>query len=99
MVSDSTYYDFGTLSGNKNKVSHTFKIKNTSNRTVIINKILNGCNCISTSFSPTPIAPDKTTEITVSYTPGNRKGAFRKTIYVILNDGDLYLTFTVYGTS
>lgn len=99
MVSDSTYYNFGTLNGNKERVSHTFNIKNMSDSNVFINNVLNGCNCISSSFSSAPIRPNETAEITVSYTPGSRKGAFSKTIYAILNDGELYLTLTICGIS
>jgi len=50
-VEEATNYDFGTISMAKGIVSHTFKIKNTSEEAVTINKIYTSCMCTTATFS------------------------------------------------
>lgn len=49
IVSEETNYNFGTISMANGKVSHQFKIKNTSNEKIVINKIYTSCMCTTAS--------------------------------------------------
>jgi len=50
-VEEANNYDFGTISMAAGKVRHTFKIKNISEKTVIVNKIYTSCMCTTAIFS------------------------------------------------
>lgn len=97
METDSECFDFGTIKENEGLIKHTFKIKNTSNDTIIINKVLQGCGCISVSYPPQPIFPSSTIDFTVSFNPKNRYGIFHKVILILLNNGAFYITLTICG--
>lgn len=45
IAAEETDYDFGAISMANGKVSHQFKIKNTSDEKVVINKIYTSCMC------------------------------------------------------
>jgi len=51
IVEEADNYDFGTISMAGGEVRHQFKIKNTSNEAVIINKIYTSCMCTVASLS------------------------------------------------
>ncbi len=51
IVEEANNYDFGTISMAGGEVRHQFKIKNTSNEAVIINKIYTSCMCTVASLS------------------------------------------------
>ena len=44
-VEETNNYDFGTISMAAGKVTHSFKIKNTGNEAVTINKMYTSCMC------------------------------------------------------
>ena len=44
-VEESNNHDFGTISMATGKVTHQFKIKNTSDKVVTINKMYTSCMC------------------------------------------------------
>lgn len=44
-VEEANNYNFGTISMAAGKVTHSFKIKNTGNETVTINKMYTSCMC------------------------------------------------------
>lgn len=44
-VADTSNHDFGTISMAEGNVSHTFKITNNSEGTVVINKLYTSCMC------------------------------------------------------
>ncbi len=50
-VEEANNYDFGTISMAKGTVSHTFKIKNTSEEAVTVNKMYTSCMCTTASLS------------------------------------------------
>ncbi len=49
-VEESNNYDFGTISMAAGEVKHAFKIKNTSNEVVIVNKIYTSCMCTTAAL-------------------------------------------------
>ena len=49
-VEESSNYDFGTISMAAGKVSHLFKIKNTSSETVTIDKMYTSCMCTTATL-------------------------------------------------
>jgi hypothetical protein len=49
-VEESDSCDFGTISMAKGVVKHEFKIKNTSNKGVVVNKMYTSCMCTTATF-------------------------------------------------
>lgn len=49
-VEEASNYDFGTISMAAGKVKHTFKIKNTSNEAVGIEKMYTSCMCTTAAL-------------------------------------------------
>ena len=50
-IEEANNYDFGIVSMAAGKVKHQFKIKNTSNEVVTINKIYTSCMCTTASLT------------------------------------------------
>ena len=50
LKSDETNFDFGTISMANGKVSHEFKISNSSEQSININKIYTSCMCTVANF-------------------------------------------------
>ena len=51
IVEEANSYDFGTISMAAGKVKHAFKIKNSSNEAVTINKIYTSCMCTTAALT------------------------------------------------
>lgn len=51
LTSDSMLFDFGTISMAEGKVTHQFKIANSSTFPVSLNKIYTSCMCTATQFT------------------------------------------------
>ncbi|MBI2673775.1 MAG: DUF1573 domain-containing protein [Candidatus Zambryskibacteria bacterium] len=49
-VEEANNYDFGAISMSKGIVTHQFKIKNTSDEAVVVNKIYTSCMCTTAKF-------------------------------------------------
>lgn len=50
-VEEANKYDFGTISMAAGKVKHQFKIKNTSNEAVVVNKMYTSCMCTTAELT------------------------------------------------
>ena len=77
-------HDFGTIKEADGPVSHIFKVKNEGNAPLIITKVTASCGCTQPEFPKEPIAPGKTGEIKVTYTPSGN-APFNKQISVYSN--------------
>ena len=79
----NTEHDFGDIKKNE-KVSTTFKFKNTGNSPLIIAEAKAGCGCTVPSKPDEPVQPGETGEIKVEYN-GSGNGKVTKFVNVILN--------------
>src|SRR3989344_2210844 len=50
LSAEETYFDFGTVSMSKGKISHDFKIRNTSTNSATIKKVYTSCMCTSATL-------------------------------------------------
>jgi len=78
-------YDFGRIEGLQD-LEYAFVFKNTSQKTVTIQKIEPDCACSTVSYGFKPIFPNQTDTIRLKYMP-YRAGAFSKS-FSIFTDGD-----------
>lgn len=77
---DSTSHDFGSI-GDSKPVSHTFTVTNTGSLPMIITTVTNGgCGCTTPKWTREPIAPGKTGQITITFSPKGRRGEFDRQV-------------------
>ena len=90
-------YDFGTIKEGEGKVSHVFEIKNTGSAPLVLTRVMSPCGCTVPTFSKEPIAPGKSSKITVTYDPAGRVYPFVKTISVYSNGKEGPEVITIKG--
>lgn len=81
---DKTEYDFGKLLQGE-KVTYTFKFKNTGNVPLIISEVAKTCGCTASEYSQKPIAPNESGSIKVTFDSKGLEGFQSKTIQVGAN--------------
>ncbi len=78
-------HDFGTIREADGKVTCTFRYSNTGSAPLALTSVSAPCSCTKTAFSPRPLAPGKSAEITVTFTPADMAGEFMRSISVWTN--------------
>lgn len=76
---------------------HTFTGVNRGDRPLVILDVTTTCGCTVPRFSKRPVLPGDRTEITVSYDPTNRPGAFDKELWIYSSDRKRIATLTIRG--
>lgn len=77
-------HDFGKIKQNtENK--HIFTFTNTGDKPLIISDAKGSCGCTVPKYPKEPIAPGKTGDIEVVYSPGTQQGAQNKTVTITAN--------------
>jgi len=76
--------DFGNITQG-DKVSHTFQFTNTGNTPLIISNVAVTCGCTATSWPKEPIAPGKSSEISVSFNSAGKMGAQNSVVRIYSN--------------
>lgn len=81
---DKVVYNFGDILIENGRQTCVFKMKNISNAPVIIQNVLNSCGCTKSSWTKTPIKPNESGEIKVTYLNNQGERPFIKgiTVYV-----------------
>jgi hypothetical protein len=84
--------DFGTITQG-DKVTREFVFTNTGKQPLIITEVKVTCGCTDPKFSKEPIAPGKTSTITVTFNSAGKMGMQSKPVTVVSNnrDGDVVL--------
>ena len=75
-----TEYNLGELQPEV-PVTHHFEFQNISDDTLRIDNVRTTCGCTVPDWSPTPVPPDSTSQITLEY-DAEDKGRFRKKVKV-----------------
>lgn len=81
-------HDFGKLKQGE-VVTHTFIIKNTGNKDLLLHNVISSCGCSSVIFEDKPIPPGEKTEITVTF---DTKGLSGKQVKSITITADAFPT-------
>ncbi len=78
-----TEFDFGKIPQGK-PVTHVFMFTNTGKAPLILENVQASCGCTTPEWSKDPVAPGKTSQITVGYNAAN-EGAFTKPVTITYN--------------
>lgn len=89
---DTTAHDFGTIYEKDGVATCTFKATNTSESAVSILRTVSSCGCAMANVNDSTVAPGKEMNLTATFAPTNRPGAFSKQITVCTTDGNYRLT-------
>jgi len=84
MEFERTSHDFGKLIQGE-KVSFTFKFKNTGNATLVLAGIVPSCSCTVAQFTKTPIPPGEEGIVIVNFNTESKKGVVRNSVIVQAN--------------
>ena len=91
-------FDFGTINESDGKATHVFEFSNTGSTALLVQRVNASCGCTTPEWTKTPIEPGKKGEITVTYNPAGRPGAFTKTIAVYSNASNEVESLLIKGT-
>jgi hypothetical protein len=81
---EKDYHDFGNLKSGE-KVSYSFKFKNTGKSLLVISSVSTSCGCTVSDYPHQPIKPGESSTIDVSFDSEGRHGLQTKTITVSSN--------------
>ena len=95
---DEKTFDFGTINETDGKATHVFEFTNSVNATLLVQRVNASCGCTTPEWTQTPVEPGKKGEITVTYNPAGRPGAFTKTITVYSNASNEVESLLIKGT-
>ena len=88
-------HDFGKIEYNGNG-SFDFEFKNNGDQPLILNNVRTSCGCTASKYSKTPIMPDSTGLITVTFNT-RLTGSFNKEIKVFSNAGEEPVVLKIKG--
>ncbi|MBI3135600.1 MAG: DUF1573 domain-containing protein [Bacteroidetes bacterium] len=90
-------YDFGTVKDGE-IVKHTFKFKNTGDKTLVLINVTGSCGCtVPEEWPEYPIEPGGTGEIKVEFNSSGRVGQVRKNVRVEANTNPTMSILTITG--
>ncbi len=81
----TTTHDFGTIKADGGTVECKFTYTNTGDAPLAIVTVSAICGCTVPEFDPKPLAPGKSGEITIRFSPKGQRGEFDKRITVRTN--------------
>jgi hypothetical protein len=87
-------HDFGAIIQGE-KVSYTFKFKNTGGSDLLVTSAKGSCGCTVPKFSKEPIAPGKSGEMEIIFDSSGKSGIQNKTITVLSNSQPNTVVLTV----
>ncbi len=67
------------------KVTYSFKFKNTGNANLIISDVSSSCGCTVPKFTREPVAPGESGSIQVTFKSENKKGFQNETVTIVSN--------------
>lgn len=95
---EPSLWDFGSIREADGPASHTFTGVNRSDRPLVILDVVTTCGCTVPDFSKKPILPGEKTQVTVTYDPANRPGAFSRELWVYSSEKRKIATLTIQGS-
>jgi hypothetical protein len=87
-------HNFGEIKQDS-KHTYVFKFTNTGSQPLIIENATGSCGCTVPTFPKEPIAPGKTGEIEVVYSPGKQEGEQTKTVTITANTDPIVTTLNI----
>lgn len=93
---DSVSFNFDTINQGE-KVEHTFRIKNTGDKNLVIARAYGSCGCTVPDYPKTPVKPGVVAPIHVTFNSEGKENAQMKTVTVVCNTEKRNETFLLSG--
>lgn len=91
-------HNFGTIAEERGSVSHTFMIRNVSDKPMVILRVNTDCGCTTPTYDRKAIPPGEKMPIVITFDPLNRPGSFVKYTRVYTSiDAERPITLTIKG--
>ena len=87
LLFEEVEWNFGTIEEVAGKVSHTFRYRNTSDHSVMIERVYSSCGCTSGEYSRRPLKAGGEGEFVVTFDPTDRGGRVEKTVTLTYDKG------------
>ena len=84
MVFEELAHDFGKISQGE-KVSYSFKFKNTGGSDLVISSAQGSCGCTVPHYPKDPIAPGQEAAVDVVFDSDGKEGNIKKTVTIVTN--------------
>ncbi len=84
MAFSEEVYEFGSITQGE-KVTHTFKFKNTGKTDLVITSAQGSCGCTVPSYPKNPISPNSEDAIEVTFDSHGKQGQQHKTVTIVAN--------------
>lgn len=94
---ETVEYDFGRVIKGE-KLSYSFKFKNTGKSNLIISSARSSCGCTTSTPPQAPIRPGESGEIGVTFDSKNQQGEVQKMVVVSANTYPVQTTLRVKAT-
>ncbi|MGE0560650.1 MAG: DUF1573 domain-containing protein [Flavobacteriales bacterium] len=91
---DKSSHNFGEIEQDSKNI-YVFKFTNTGSEPLIIENASGSCGCTVPTYPKEPIAPGKTGEIEVVYSPGKQEGEQTKTVSITANTDPIVTTLNI----
>ncbi len=82
---EKAVHNFGEILETKGAVTAEFKLKNTGNAPLIINRVATSCGCTASNWTKEPIPPEGEGVVSITYNPRGRPGAINQRVTVFTN--------------
>lgn len=92
-----TVHDFGLIHEENIEAVHVFKVTNTGDEPLILQRVQSSCGCAEPIWTREPIEPGKEGEVVVIYTAEKRPGPFKKNITVYTNEAKYRQRLVIMG--
>lgn len=82
-------HDFGTIVQSEGPVSTTFSVKNSGREPLTINRLSTSCGCTTAKMDESPIKPNESREMTVTFDPmvhPDQFGKIERVVYLQTSD-------------
>jgi len=82
-------HDFGDIVQSQGPVSTTFTVKNTGSEPLIINRLFTSCGCTAAEMETSPLPPDQSRTMTVTFDPmvhPDQFGVIERVVYLQTSD-------------
>ncbi|MEG0950195.1 MAG: DUF1573 domain-containing protein [Bacteroidales bacterium] len=90
-------HDFGLVLEDDSLQYASFILKNNGPKPLLITRVITTCGCMATQYTRSMIAPGKTGEVQVSFSPQGRMGKFQKSVQVHFQDKNITKRLFIYG--
>jgi Protein of unknown function (DUF1573) len=97
VVLDENNHSFGDIQAG-DVLKHTYKIKNTGDKPLVISDVKPACGCTATDFTKNPVLPGQSAEVSLTFDSKGKIGMVNKSaeVYANVNNTPIQISFSAF---